>query len=183
MRVSTQSRDVVVQTIEEVLQRAHAKQLLTEYDLQSWVFIALAKQLQIDSPDSLLGLHCQSQFLKNDANFGFVPDLTVLNLDEYSIAPDGTLYGKKGHTIWGDSILIEIKLHRGHRPFRKRDALKDIRKLADVRHRHYQQGHYFPIFVLACRLQLPAEMIPEIQRFADGNDVRLVLSTIRSEAT
>lgn len=182
MRVSTESRDAVVRTIEEVLEGAHAKQFLTEYDVQSWVFIRLVGQLGIGTIGSQLGLHCQTQFLKDEADFGFIPDLAVLNLDEYSVERDGTLYGKKGCTIWGDSILIEIKLHRGHRPFRKRDALKDIQKLADVRHRHYQQGGYYPIFVLACRRHPSPEIIQEIQQFADGTGVRFVWRPIRTEA-
>jgi len=149
----------------------------------SWLFMALVNRLGIGIAGSEVGLHCQTQFLKDAADFGFIPDLAIFNLNEYSIHPDGALYGKKGCTIWGDSILIEIKLHRGHRPFRIREALKDIQKLADVRRRHYQHGLYFPVFVLACRIEPSAEMIQEIQRFADGNDVRFVWRRIRGEAT
>lgn len=181
MRISKPACGLVVQVIEEVLERAYAKQFLTEYDVQSWIFMRLADRLQIDSQDCLLGLHCQTQFLKDEADFGFIPDLAVFNLDEYSVKPDGTLYGKKGCTIWGDSILVEIKLYRGHRPFRKRAALKDIQKLADVRHRHYLEGLYYPIFVLVCRRSVSPELIQEIQQFADSNEVLFVWGTIRSE--
>jgi hypothetical protein len=153
--------------VERVCQRAQKDRMLivTEADLQSWIFVELTKDSAICDCD--VYVHTQINYLKEEDCLGHVPDIVLLPSSSYSVNPDGGLHDRKGYTIWGSSIALELKLLRSHR----RDGFilsvkEDLAKLKCIRERHYnfEQVHkFFAASVILCRQHLSASDVAQLR--------------------
>ena len=144
--------------VERVCQRAQNDHTLvvTEADLQSWLFVELVNDRTIRQSD--VHIHTQINYLKEDDSLGHVPDIVLLPSSAYSVDPDGEMHNRKGYTVLGSSIAIELKLLRSHR----RDGFvhsveEDLSKLKCIRELHYTLDHahrFFAVSVVLCRQPL-----------------------------
>ncbi len=144
--------------VERVFQRyqENHKLVVTEADLQSWIFVELANDAEISRSE--IHIHSQIDYINNDGFLACRPDIVLLPTGAYSVTSDGELYDRKGYTVYGDSIAIEIKFIRSHRnddPVLK--IKEDIDKLKAIRDRHYQCDKVYKFFaasVVLCRRRL-----------------------------
>lgn len=147
--------------------------ILTEADLQSWIFCYLQRSL-VDNPmfggatdKGHFGVHSQISFLGENKKLGLRPDLIIIAKTEYSVAPESSdgLYKRKGYSAWGSSIPIELKILRicSNEKNEYGKWQEDIDKLHQTKSYHYSnlpEDRYkcFPLFVLFCRKELPVDL-------------------------
>jgi hypothetical protein len=163
--------------VERVCQHAQEdlKQIITEGDLQSWIFVELVKDHSILA--SGVHVHSQINYLKEDSSLGHLPDIVLLPSSAYSVDSSGELHDRKGYTVRGSSIAIEIKLLRSHR----RDGFvssveEDLAKLKRIRDQHYAHDEFHRFFaasVVLCRQHLSDDDITQLQDYAIGSEIAL----------
>lgn len=163
--------------VERVCQRAQNDHTLvvTEADLQSWIFVELVNDRTIRQSD--VHVHTQINYLKDNDSLGHVPDIVLLPSSAYSVDPNGELHDRKGYTVSGSSIAIELKLLRSHR----RDGFvhsveEDLAKLKCIRDRHYtfDQAHmFFAASVVLCRQPLFDDEMAQLRKAAAESAIEL----------
>jgi hypothetical protein len=169
--------ETVRRAVERVCQRAQEdrKLVVTEGDLQSWIFVELAEVSTIRESD--VHVHMQINYLKDDDSLGHVPDIVLLPSSAYSVNPDGGLYDRKGYTVWGSSIAIELKLLRSHRSDGFTISVKeDFVKLQRIRDRHYtpdRDHRFYAASVVLCRQHLPEDDVANLREAAAEAGVQL----------
>ena len=187
MRISKDCFDIVRESIKEVLLLGSQdpKKLLTEHDLQAWIFRDLVTKLDIADTKSNLGVHCQTRFLDSNRLLQIEPDIAIFNSDEYTIEADGALTKRKGYTLWGSAILVELKLVRGCRKVALLDAMFDIDKLNLIRDLHYSNPEdtceYYPLFVLFSRPTLAEADRQRLEEYAISKEVSILLADVNQE--
>jgi hypothetical protein len=170
-------RDVSGSHMEEVI--------LTEADLQSWTFYRLISDLEELGQGRVgageAGLHCNIAFLDQiNGNLSMRPDVVLLDKKEYSANSSGELHRRKGYTLWGSSIMIEIKLLRAN--MQASSALEswkqDLDKLRDLYDSLYSYGQaqFFPLFLLHCKKQMAEYDSYCLKQYASGKGVSVIIS-------
>jgi hypothetical protein len=178
-----------VNSFRDKWQNSNHINLLTEADMQAWMFHYLLSDLCSDATDDAEGdaskicIHCCTPYLddklRDGGNLRKVPDITILDRREYSIDPQSELFSRKGFTVWGSAIMLEIKLHR---PIYSTAALMsnwkaDIDKLSGIRRAHFGGDlgeRFFPLFVIFSRQSLSSQEADDIDGYASNNDVAIV---------
>lgn len=169
----------VEQAVRRVCVRAQSDSnlIITEGDLQSRIFAELVGDERII--ESGAHVHTQINYLKRNGKLGLVPDIVLLAPNAYSVDEDGALHERKGYTVWGSSIAIELKLLRAHR---KDDFIKsvteDIKKLKGIRDQHYQnylEYQFFAASVVFCRQPLSSVDEEILRMSAERLDIPLWL--------
>jgi hypothetical protein len=165
----------------------NAKMVLTEADLQAWIFHCLLHDLrkEISFGDETnikkIGIHCNTYLLDEEDMLRKVPDIIILDNQAYDVNPSGTLYSRKGFTLWRSStIILELKLFRTiHSESQHINGWKDdIDKLAHLRRLHYPQdseNELFPAFVLLGKRNIPVETVDQIKRYCKDKKVEPLL--------
>jgi hypothetical protein len=167
--------DQVHSAVDIICKRAlsEPKLVLTEGDLQSWIFSELVKDATLSHKG--LHIHCHFNYLKNETKLGNIPDIVIIPLNAYDIDSNGNLYNQKGYTVWGDSIALELKLIRSHRKDGIASAVrKDLDKLKSIRERHYTKSRvhsFFAASVILCRRRLPDEYILGLRSAAEEREI------------
>ncbi len=147
--------------------------LLTEADLQSWLFMLIFKKLEERDDFDQIGFHSQPRFFKapDDRNERRYPDLCILDRKHYYLDPRHLSVCSKGYAIHGPSVQMELKLRRaGGVGYQFKDWICDLIKLAAWRDswRCSNDGHrikdgalgsvsFFPLFVVYSHPQIQFE--------------------------
>jgi hypothetical protein len=168
----------------------NSKMILTEADLQSWIFCYLqrflADDLEVDgaTDNGRFGVHCETSFLNENEKLQIKPDVIIIAKEDYSVDPklNDSLYRRKGYSAWGSSIPIELKILRTYNTpgneYRKWQY--DIDKLNRIKSLHYgnptDSEKCFPLFVLFCRVELSDDLRNKLQRYARCKNVSLIIS-------
>jgi hypothetical protein len=171
--------------------------VLTEGDMQAWIFHYLQLDLSeagggaAESGCNKIGIHCNPYFLtyrqieegidEGKSILNKSPDIVILDKEEYSLCPSGSLFKRKGFTAWGSAIMLELKLLRpmysiSHQAEHWKE---DIDKLDLLKRTHYPPGSpekFFSLFVLLCRQNLPQDDAVEIQTYAASKGVIIMIS-------
>ena len=137
--------------------------LLTEADLQSYLFMALFNGLRDDLDSDRIGLHCQPRFFPSpdDRSKKRYPDLCILDRNYYFL--DSRRVSAKGFQIHGPIIQLELKLRRlNDRGEQLVDWFKDLEKLARWRDCWYDEDRrnmfpadvFFPLFIVFSHLPI-----------------------------
>jgi hypothetical protein len=185
----------VVSAIQRLCDKAslqeNSKMILTEADLQSWIFCYLHSYLVGDTviggatDNGGFGVHSQTSFLDDERKLRIKPDLVIIAKQEYSVSPDSSdsLCWRKGYSAWGSSIPIELKILRTcYNPKNEyRKWQKDINKLHLIKSIHYSdppENAYkcFPLFVLFCRQELSEDLSDKLKRYAISKSIDLIIS-------
>jgi len=193
--ISPQLFQSAVHAIQELCDRAslqgNSKMILTEADLQSWIFCYLQKTLVDDlifrgaTDNGHYGVHSQTSFLDKDRRLQLRPDLIIIEKQEYSVHSESndSVYWRKEYSAWGSSIPIEIKFLRTCYNLKNeyRKWQKDINKLHLIKSIHYnnsQEDAYkcFPLFVLFCKQELPDYFSDQLKSHARGKSIDLIIS-------
>ena len=120
----------------------NTKNILSEGDMQSWVFTYLQVDLREDSGlllDNRIGIDCNLSYLSAPlrlrGKLNKYPDVIILDTDEYDTHESCDLYDRKGFTAWGSAIMLELKLLRTSNNINNQKKLweKDIDKLDLIR--------------------------------------------------
>lgn len=145
----------------KAIKTGNTKMVLTEADLQAWIFHHLLHDLRKESGwgdktnSKQIGIHCNPYLLDEAYFLKKAPDIIILDKQAYDVDSSGSLYSRKGYTLWASSIIIlELKLFRNnHRE--SQDLIEkwkeDIDKLMNLRTQHYprdSRNKFFPTFVL-----------------------------------
>ncbi len=159
--------------------------ILTEADLQSWIFYCLQNDLEQAGSGDLctgdVGVHCNVAFLdEGKSQLNKRPDIILLDKKEYSSNSSGALYKRKGFTVWGSAIMIEIKLCRGIScSSRKlRSWKEDIKKLSKLGEAHFsnREESFFPLFVALCKERIPRSLEDGLADYASDKGVSAIIS-------
>ena len=172
---------------QKVIEPCNSQMILTEGDLQAWIFHDLLYHLcNFEKEPSLgdttnspaIGIHCNLSFLDSNGKLNKLPDIILLDkkeYNEYKVNSSGHLDRRKGYVLWGSSILIELKLFRTisyenqHIHYWK----KDIDKLINLKENLYppeKQEQLFSAFVLVGKKSISDDKFKEIEKYAkDGN--------------
>ena len=157
----------VMEVVHDVCNTAldNPKLILTEADIQSHLFASLLNLRQVT--DGNVSVHSELNFLKDERTLGHKPDLILLQKNEFCIDSEGELIDRKGYTIWGSSIALELKFFRESSTlYYLRSVITDIEKLANIKEQHYteQDYYFFGASVLLCRRTPPANVLSEINQ-------------------
>lgn len=154
------------------------KLVLTEVDLQAWIFAEIVNNPYIESiANGDVHVHTEFNYLKYNRRLGMIPDIVLVPRDHYSVSRDGELHYRKGYTFWGSSIALELKILRS---FRRgsfvASVATDIQKLSRIRQLHYdgdRNHRFFGATVILCRHNLSNE--DEQSLFTNGrqNDIQV----------
>ncbi|NUN66124.1 hypothetical protein HCU40_15510 [Pseudanabaena biceps] len=163
------------------------KMVLTEADLQAWIFHHLLHDLRKESGwddetnSKKIGIHCNTYLLNEEYQLRKVPDIIILDKQAYDVDPSGSLYSRKGYTLWGSSIIIlELKLFRTNHSESQKivEWKKDIDKLMNLRMQHYPRdspNKFFPTFVLLGKQNISVETVDQIKQYSIDNKVEPLL--------
>jgi hypothetical protein len=188
--ISEELFDKVIKCIDKFCKKAlkpnNTKMVLTEGDLQAWIFHHLVCDLRKESgwgyktDGKQIGIHCNPSFLNTDDKLRNIPDVVILDKQEYSVESTGDLYPRKGYTLWGSSIMLELKLFRTiHSETEKLEEWKqDINKLVRLRANLYPPNNpekFFPAFVLLAKKNISTPKFDEIEQYATDNNVKPLL--------
>lgn len=172
----------------KAIKTGNTKMVLTEADLQAWIFHHLQYDLRKESGwgdktnSKQIGIHCNPSLLDEANLLRKAQDSTILDKHAYAVDSSGSLYPRKGYTLWGSSIIIlELKLFRNnHRE--SQDLIEkwkeDIDKLMDLRIQHYPQdsrNKFFPTFVLLGKQKISVETVDQIKQYSIDNKVEPLL--------
>ena len=165
---------------QKVIEPCNSQMILTEGDLQAWIFhdllCNLEKEynLEDETNSKAIGIHCNPRFLNISEHLRIEPDIVILDKTEYDVYRLGASYSSKGFTMWGSSIMLELKLFRTihyenqHIHYWK----KDIDKLINLEKNLYQpekQEQLFSAFVLVGKKSISEDKFKEIEKYAkDG---------------
>lgn len=169
----------VKSTVENVCRRAQNDSMLivTEADLQAWIYTELVKNPKIQ--ESCIHVHSQINYLKKNGRLGNIPDIVLLPSDAYGVDAGGNLHDRKGYTIWGSSIAIELKLLRDHRSDGfVHSVKKDIAKLKFIRDQHYAMTNVYSFFaasVILCRQTLADIHVARLHEIAAKAEIDLLI--------
>jgi len=156
---------------------------LTEADLQAIAHHQLGADLS-SREGSRFAVHAEMPFRNWSEHLKRRPDLTVIETSALSTEVTSEFYPRKGFTYKGSSILIELKLCRGHEPIALSDLKEDIRKLADLERHLYSDPQEDTmcdlIFVYLSKSAISEEEQQELEVYARANGVTPLL---RSSAT
>jgi hypothetical protein len=175
--------------------KENSKMILTEADLQSWIFCYLqrflADDLEVDgaTDKGCSGVHCHPSVKDENQQLRIKPDIVIFAKSEYSVSPssDDDLLIRKGFYSWGTSILMELKILRTsyniETEFRK--WKKDINKLGSIITLHYSDPSVraLPLFVLFCRKELSDNQIDKLARYASLKSINLIISIVGRESS
>jgi hypothetical protein len=166
----------------------NSKMILTEKDLQARIVAQLLRDLgaKYGSTDGSMldkiGIHCELSFMHN-GQLRLYPDIAILDTQGYSVDRNGELYQRKGYTVWGNAILIELKLRKSQSSGRSGlDSWeKDIDKLSGM----LSNGTYsdpdstmFPLFVLFSRGAMDSGLCDEIARYGSDRGVEVLVRSV-----
>lgn len=97
----------------KVIEPCNSQMILTEGDLQSWIFhdllCNLEKEynLEDETNSKAIGIHCNPRFLNITRHLRIEPDIIILDKKEYSVNSSGSLSRRrKGYDFWGSSIVL-----------------------------------------------------------------------------
>jgi len=172
----------VEQAVARACRRAQQdpKLVITEGDLQSHIFAELIGDQGVRESGAYV--HNQINYLKEDGRLGLVPDIVLLDPDSYSVDENGALHDRKGYSVWGSSIAIELKLLRSNRSNGFVDGvLDDIAKLKRIRAQHYTNDtihRYFAASVVLCRQDLSREGVEQLREAAADSEISLWLFSV-----
>ena len=145
------------------------KLIITEGDLQSLVFTELVRDPGI--LDREIDVHNQINYLKENGALGNLPDIVLLPPSAYSVDADGELHDRKGYTVWGSSIAIQLKLLRSRRQNGFIESVEeDFDKLKQIRESHYNQDavhNFFGAVTVLCRQRLATDEVNRLRLYAD----------------
>ena len=183
--------DKVIKSISRFCKKAiktgNTKLVLTEADLQAWIFHHLLYDLRKESGwgektnSKQIGIHCNPYLLGEAYMLTKIPDIIILDKQAYDVDSSGSLYSRKGYTLWGSStIILELKMFRTiHRESQEIDKWKkDIDKLMDLRMQHYPRdspNKFFPTFVLLGKQNISVETVDQIEQYSIANKVEPLL--------
>ncbi|OYQ63348.1 hypothetical protein B9G53_17390 [Pseudanabaena sp. SR411] len=171
----------------KAVKTGNTKMVLTEADLQAWIFHHLLYDLRKESGwgdktnSKQIGIHCNPSLLGEAYLLTKVPDIIILDKQTYDVNPSGSLYSRKGYTLWGSSIIIlELKLFRTNHSESQKiiEWKKDINKLKDLRMQHYppdSPNKFFPTFVLLGKQNISVETVDQIKQYSIDNEVEPLL--------
>ena len=138
--------DKVIKSISRFCKKAiktgNTKMVLTEADLQAWIFHHLLYDLRKESGwgdrtnSKKIGIHCNTSLLNEEYKLRKVPDIIILDKQAYNVDSLDSLYPRKGYTLWGSSIIIlELKLFRTNHSESQQivEWKEDIDKLMNLR--------------------------------------------------
>ena len=159
------------------------KLIITEGDLQSLVFTELVHDPEI--LDREIDVHNQINYLKENGALGNLPDLVLLPPNAYSVDTNGELHDRKGYTVWGSSIAVQLKLLRSHRHDGFLESVEDdFNKLKQIRQSHYNQDpdhSFFGAVAVLCRQRLSTDAVNRLGLYADEAGFELWLFNNEAE--
>ena len=145
------------------------KLIITEGDMQSLVFSEVFRDPGI--LDREIDVHNQINYLKENGALGNLPDIVLLPPSAYSVDTNGELHDRKGYTVWGSSIAIQLKLLRSHRHDGFIESVKEyFDKLKQIRGSHYSQDsdhNFFGAVTVLCRKRLSTDTVSRLRLYAD----------------
>lgn len=168
----------------KVIKPCNRKMILTEADLQAWIFHDLlcniGKESGLeDNPNSkAIGIHCNPSFLGSiGGNLTIVPDIVIFDKKEYDVDSSDELCKRKGYSFWGSSIVLELKLFRTHHSevTQLKKWKEDIDKLMNLKTNLYPQDQlakFFPAFVLVGNKNIDSSSFYKIEEYAIEKKVK-----------
>jgi hypothetical protein len=182
--------DIIRNLCNMASQQENSKMILTEADLQSWIFYHLQHFLRVHlesdgaTDNGRFGVHCETSLLNENKKLQIKPDVIIIAKEDYSVVPESndSLCRRKGYSFWGSSIPIELKILRRYNNSKNeyRKWKYDIDKLNRIKSLHYSNStnseKCFPLFVLLCRVELPDDLRNKLQRYAKRMSVGLIIS-------
>ncbi len=153
------------------------RQLLSEADLQSRLFVSLSRVIE-DRPDrERIAFHSQLRYFPSpeDTKKGIYPDLCILDKADIKLC-DSRVH-TKGYALYGSCIQIELKLRRNNLGNASPSKWhKDLKKLAGFRDSwsstDRQEGStFFPLFVVYSHLPLLREEIETLKRQSEHDRI------------
>ena len=177
----------------KVIKPCNSKMILTEGDLQAWIFhdllCNLEKEynLEDETNSKAIGIHCNPRFLNISEHLRIEPDIVILDKTEYDVYRLGALYSSKGFTMWGSSIMLELKLFRTihyenqHIHYWKKDIDK-LRNLKDNLYPREKQEQLFSAFVLVGKKIISKDKFKEIEKYAKDGGVEPLIFCPSEEA-